>query len=58
MTVMQKVMQNNLEFSGLLNDRVNVFQSSEVIKKIVNFTKITLLTIGSMSLSFYLVFLR
>lgn len=58
MTVMQRTMKNSLEYSGLVTDQVNIFQASKLLKKIAYFTKITLLTLASMSLSFYLVFIR
>lgn len=58
MTVMQKTLRDNLAFTGLMNERIKTAEKSTVIKKIAYYAKVTLITLGSMSLSFYLVFLR
>ena len=58
MTVMQKTLKNNLEFMELTNFSTNAIKSSKVLKKIVYASKIALITVGSMSLSFYVTFLR
>lgn len=58
MTVMQKVLRNNSEYIDLTNFNTNAIISNKVLKKILYVSKITIITIGSMSLSLYITFLR
>ena len=58
MTVLQKVIKNNLDLLEHPNYLSNVSRLCKAIKKIIYVTNITIIAILSMSLSFYLVFLR
>ncbi len=58
MTVLQKAIKNNFTLLDFPNYHVKVFQLNKTTEKIMNITKSVLLVIGSMSLSFYVMFLR
>jgi len=57
MTVFQKII-SNVDVWDLPNSTSKVSQLSDVHKKIMTAVKIAAITIGSMSLSFYVMFLR
>ena len=58
MTVIQNTLRNNIEFLELSNRGTNVSHLIEITKKIIYVAKIVGIVIGSMSLSFYLTFIR
>ena len=58
MTVLQKVIKNNFELMEYPNCLCNISQLCKATKKIIYVAKITIIATLSMSLSFYLVFLR
>ena len=58
MTVLQHIIRNNLELSKLSNSVTEASHLREIIKKVKNVVEISIITLGSMFLSFYLMFLR
>ncbi len=58
MTVFQKVMNSNLDLMDFTDSRVKVSRSTKGIKDIINAAKLSFIVLGSMALSFFVMFLR